>query len=554
MSRNANSRFALNPRMNIGRSKFSRHSDVKLSGNIGRLIPVFIDEILPGDTAEIKTNKVIRLQTPITPFMDNLYADFYYFFVPNRLVWSHWKELMGENTSGPWAPQIEYSMPQVTAPEAGWSTGTIADYLGLPVGVGGISVSALPFRAYALIVNEWFRAQQVQDPVNIPVGDAETAGSNGDNYITDLVKGGMPFIATKFADYFTSALPAPQRGPAVEIPLTSDGNFPVRTIDSQASELGQAPLRFADRSTGDLFSGRETYGNTLGIPPAGSGLVEYGQPSGVVYGTQLVPYNLWAVNDGELVGASINSLRMAFQIQKMLERDARGGGRYTEILRSHFSVVSPDARLQRPEYLGGNRIPITVSQVIQQSATDDVTPQGNVAAMSLTTDSHSDFKHSFTEHGFVIGLMVLRYDHTYQQGIERFWSRKDRYDFYWPELANLGEQEIRNKEIYAQGTDEDDEVFGYQERFAEYRYKPNRTAAEMRSQAVNSLDSWHFGDDYAELPTLSSDWLIEDKNNVDRVLAVQSEVADQFFADLYIQLWHTRPMPVFSVPGLIDHH
>lgn len=554
MSRNANSRFALVPNINIGRSKFGRHSEIKLSGNVGQIIPIYCDEYLPGDTFEVKTNKVIRLQTLLTPMMDNLYADFYYFSVPYRLVWSHWKELMGENNESAWAPSVEYTVPQITAPVGGWSVGTIADYLGIPIGVEDISVSALPFRAVALVMNDWFRPEQVSDPLYIPVGDTTVVGSNGGDPITDIAKGGKPYLARKFADYFTSALPAPQRGPAVEIPLTNDGSFPVRTSDTISSVTGDPALQWSVRDSNAVVSGPAVYGYGLGIAPdsrnTAIGNVQNSSEAANIL--SIVPRNLVAVNDGALVGASINSLRMAFQIQKLYERDSYGG-RYIEIIKNHFNVTSPDARQQRPEYLGGNRVPINISQVIQQSATDDVSPQGNTAGMSLTADAHFDFRRSFTEHGLVLGFMVLRYDHTYQQGIERFWSRKDRFDFYWPALAHLGEQEIKNKEIFAQGTSADDEVFGYQERWSEYRYKPSRVCGEMRSEAPQSLDSWHLADDYSELPVLSPEWLVEDGSTVDRVLAVSSEVANQFFADLYIQNWSTRPMPVYSVPGLIDH-
>lgn len=270
--------------------------------------------------------------------------------------------------------------------------------------------------------------------------------------------------------------------------------------------------------------------------------------------TALAPANLWAVASGNAQAATINQLRLAFQIQKLYERDARGGTRYIEILKSHFGVTSPDARLQRPEYLGGNRIPITINQVLQNSETTQQSPQGNPTGQSLTTDTHSDFKKSFVEHGFVIGVMVARYDHTYQQGLERFWSRKDRFDYYWPVFANIGEQAVLNKEIYAQGSEVDNEVFGYQEAWADYRYKPNRVSGEMRSQYAQSLDIWHLGDDYSSLPTLSDSWIREDSATVDRVIAVSQENANQLFADIYVQNRCTRPMPMYSIPGLIDHH
>ena len=551
MSRNENTRFALNPtNLDIARSTFRRDHSVKLSFNVGDVIPFYVDEVLPGDTFQLKTSMVARLQTLLTPMMDNLYLDTYFYFVPNRIVWQHWRELMGENTQSAWIPSVEYSVPQVTAPSGGWSIGSIADYMGIPTGVANLSVNALPFRAYALIMNEWFRDENLSDPLNIPVDDATLAGSNGINYITDVVKGGMPFKAAKFHDYFTSALPAPQKGPDVTIPVSGGSNYPVRTLAESVSGLSDVPLQ--------IRTFAQMPYNVVGVnksnsPEPGALNAHVSTLPGNV--DSFVPTNLWAINDGSVSAATINQLRMAFQIQKLYEKDARGGTRYIEILKSHFGVTSPDARLQRPEYLGGNRIPVNINQVVQNSATQpDGTPLGDTAAFSVTTDVHGDFIKSFVEHGFVIGVMVARYDHTYQQGLERFWSRKDRLDYYFPVFANIGEQPILNKEIYAQGTAQDDEVFGYQEAWADYRYKPSRVAGEMRSKAPASLDVWHLADEYTQLPKLSDAWIREDKTNVDRVLAVTSSVSNQMFADLYIQCKATRPMPVYSIPGLIDHH
>lgn len=551
MSRNENTRFALNPtNLDIARSTFRRDHSVKLSFNVGDVIPFYVDEVLPGDTFQVKTSMVARLQTLLTPMMDNLYLDTYFYFVPNRIVWQHWRELMGENTQSAWIPTVEYSVPQVSAPPGGWSIGSIADYMGIPTGVPRLFVNALPFRAYALIMNEWFRDENLSDPLNIPVDDATLGGSNGTNYITDVVKGGMPFKAAKFHDYFTSALPAPQKGPDVTIPVSGGSNYPVQTLSQDIPGSPTAPLRV---KTFD-----EMPYNVIGInkstaPQPGSVWASQNTTSGNA--DFFVPTNLWAINDGSVSAATINQLRMAFQVQKLYEKDARGGTRYIEILKSHFGVTSPDARLQRPEYLGGNRIPVNINQVVQNSATQtDGTPLGDTAAFSVTTDVHGDFIKSFVEHGFVIGVMVARYDHTYQQGLERFWSRKDRLDYYFPVFANIGEQPILNKEIYAQGTAQDDEVFGYQEAWADYRYKPSRVAGEMRSKAPTSLDVWHLADEYTTLPKLSDAWIREDKTNVDRVLAVTSSVSNQMFADLYIQCKATRPMPVYSIPGLIDHH
>ena len=546
MNRNLTSRFSVNPQVDISRSKFNRDCTIKTSFNVGDVIPFYVDEVLPGDTFQVKTSKVVRLQTLLTPMMDNLYLDTYYFFVPNRLVWRHWKELNGENNESAWLPETEYQVPQIKAPAGGWSVGTIADYMGIPTGVENLSVNALPFRAYALIMNEWFRDQNLTDPLYIPTGEATVVGVNTGNYISDCAKGGLPFKAAKYHDYFTSCLPSPQKGPDVLLPLFR-GNYdiPVYAQNKAVPNINRtSPMAFysPDPEPPTLDTG-------IGIR---NGTIVPGQWANS--GTQLLaPANLFATIQGEVPSATINQLRMAFQIQKLYERDARSGTRYTEVLHSHFGVTSPDARLQRPEYLGGNRLPINVNQVLQQSETGS-TPQGTATGQSLTTDVHGDFSKSFVEHGFVIGLMVARYDHTYQQGLERFWSRKTRFDYYWPVFANIGEQAVLNKEIYAQGTAADDEVFGYQEAWADYRYKPSRVSGEMRSQYAQSLDVWHLADDYSSLPTLSDEWIREDKSTVDRVLAVTSNVSNQLFADIFVQNETTRPMPLYSIPGLIDHH
>lgn len=556
MNRNTPTHFALNPtRIDMSRSTFDRSSSLKTSFNVGDLVPFFIDEVLPGDTFKVKTSKVVRMPALLTPIMDNIYLDTYYFFVPNRLTWNHWKEFNGENTESAWIPKTEYEIPQLTAPDGGWQVGTIADYFGLPTGVSGISVSSLPFRAYALIVNEWFRDQNLQDPLVIPLDDATVEGVNSATFVTDVAKGGKPFICAKYHDYFTSALPAPQKGPDVTIPVVQGGNLPVVPLaDSYTHPDSPAALTW--HTVQDSSGSPSGYYNLVTGGTYNSDAKTYGgKVSSSDSGYEVYPSNLWAVQSGDISMATINQLRLAFQIQKMYERDARGGTRYIEILKSHFGVTSPDARLQRPEYLGGNRIPININQVVQSSATEsNSTPQGNVAGYSLTTDSHYDFTKSFTEHGFVIGLMVARYDHTYQQGIDRMWSRKDRFDYYWPVFANIGEQAIKNKEIYAQGSTKDDEVFGYQEAWADYRYKPNRITGMMRSAYAQSLDVWHLGDDYSALPSLSDSWIREDKTNVDRVLSVASSVTNQLFADVFVANRTTRPMPMYSIPGLIDHH
>lgn len=559
MNRNTESHFSLAPHVDISRSRFDRSASLKTSFNVGDVVPFFLDEVLPGDTFSVDTSKVVRMQTLLTPMMDNVYLDTYYFFVPNRLVWDHWKQFCGENTESAWIPETEYTMPQITSPAStGWSVGTLADYFGIPTGVPGLSVSSLPFRAYALIMNEWFRDQNLQDPLVVPTDDSTVAGVNTGTFVTDVAKGGKPFIAAKYHDYFTSCLPSPQKGPDVLIPSATAGEYPV----VPRSNVVPSNLLDGTTYTAKIYNaGSDANATRAGIGFYVSEDMQTGtQTNGLIStgsrNTESTPVinNLWAVASGGL-GATINQLRLAFQIQKFYEQQARGGSRYTEVVRSFFGVTSPDSRLQRPEYLGGNRVPINVNQIIQQSGTESSgTPQGTVVGQSLTTDSHSDFTKSFTEHGLIIGLMVARYDHTYQQGLNRLWSRKDKFDFYWPVFANIGEQPVKNKEIYAQGNAKDDEVFGYQEAWADYRYKPNMVTGEMRSAYAQSLDVWHLADDYNALPTLSDAWIREDKSTVDRVLAVQSSVSNQLFADIYVKNLCTRPMPMYSIPGLIDHH
>lgn len=550
--RNVESRFTVNPtNIDISRSRFSRAASIKTSFNCGELVPFYCDEVLPGDTFSVDDSKVVRMSTLLTPIMDNLYLDTYYFFVPARLCWEHWQNFCGENTESAWYPTIDYSIPQITSPEStGWTVGSLADYFGIPIGVPNLSVNALPFRAYALICNEWFRDENLTDPLFVDLGDTTIKGTNG-NTPEDIVKGGMPFKVAKYHDYFTSCLPAPQKGPDVLLPL---GDYaPVYTGDDNPMPKSTFVLRLSSTDFTPLSTGF----HNLGVHSTGDNFynlsadnADLGSSSSI---EGLFPSNLYA-DLGLATGSSINQLRLAFQIQKLYERDARGGTRYTEILRSHFGVTSPDARLQRPEYLGGNRKPINVTQVVQNSATIPDSPQGNTAAYSATIDSENAFTKSFVEHGFVIGLMCVRYDHTYQQGIERMWSRKQRFDYYYPVFANIGEQAVLNKEIYAQGTSQDDEVFGYNEAWADYRYKPSRTTGYMRSTAPTSLDVWHLGDYYKELPKLSDAWIREDGKIVDRVLAVSSDITHQFFADIYVKNDSVRPMPVYSVPGLIDHH
>lgn len=557
MNRNTNTHFALNPtRLDISRSTFNRDHSVKTSFNVGDIVPFFVEEVLPGDTFDITTSKVVRMPSLLTPIMDNLYLDTYYFFVPNRLCWTHWKELMGENTQSAWLPSVEYQVPQITAPDGGWNIGTIADYFGIPTGIPNLSVNALPFRAYALICNEWFRDENLSDPLNIPVDDTTVAGVNTGTFVTDVAKGGLPYKAAKYHDYFTSCLPAPQKGPDVKIPVANSSAMPVVTMANAHDPGGFTLSGLARDSNGNIASPYHVgayMSTSTNLAANPTNYLKAFDPS-TGRGEGFDPVNLYAV-EVDPVAATINQLRMAFQIQKLYERDSRAGTRYIEILRSHFSVTSPDARLQRPEYLGGNRIPIVIDEIRQTSGTvASGTPQGTPTGQSRTTDVHHDVKKSFVEHGFIIGVMVARYDHTYQQGLERFWSRKDRFDYYWPVFANIGEQAVLNKEIYAQGSAEDDEVFGYQEAWADYRYKPSRVTGEMRSKAPQSLDIWHLADDYSARPSLSDSWIREDPGTVNRVLAVSEANSNQLWCDIFIKNRATRPMPLYSIPGLIDHH
>ena len=582
MNRNVESRFALSPNLeSMSRSRFARPFSHKTTFDAGQLIPFYLEEVLPGDTHQIDTSFLIRMQTLLDPVMDDMYLDTYYFFVPNRLVWEHWKQFMGENTDSAWIPQVSYSVPQIKSPSStGWTKGTLADYFGIPTGIdlGNTTVSALPFRGYAMIVNEFFRDENLVNYLNIPTGDSTQTGTNGTNYVNDIANGGMPFICAKYHDYFTSCTPAPQKGPDVEINLAGlSGSIPVYgntkplgLMTYYDSSIKTASMATSIGNYSELYGDTSVSGSLYNTPSGTSFSKSNGINSyvGVIDKTRLgsdlsksgLIADLSAVSGESVI--TINQLRQAFQVQKFYERDATSGSRYTELILSHFGVQSPDARLQRPEYLGGSRTRININSVVQTSETGS-TPQGTTAAYSVTTDKHSDFTRSFTEHGFIFGLAVVRYDHTYQQGIERMWRRNNRFDYYWPLFANLGNQAVKNSEIYAQGssvvnnntsTPYDDEVFGYQEAWAEYRYKPNRVSGEMRSTYTTPLDSWHLADDYSQLPSLSAEWIQEDKTNVDRCLAVTSSTANQFFGDFYVQDIATRVMPVYSVPGLIDHH
>lgn len=513
--------FSQIPRADIQRSSFNRSHGYKTTLDSGYLVPFFVDEVLPGDTFNLKATLFGRLATPVVPFMDNMYLETFFFFVPNRLVWDNWQKFNGEQKNP--GDSTDFLIPTLEAGKH--EVGSIADYFGIPTGVSLDKINALPFRAYNLIYNEWFRDENLQDSLEVPTGD----GPDPINKY-NLVRRG------KRHDYFTSCLPWPQKGPGVELPLGSTAN-----LNGTLSVPG-----------GSYTLNVNTNGNSLSHYPNWTW-----QNGSSVNPTITVPTNPIdmsksgvTVDLSSATAITINSLRQAFQLQKLYERDARGGTRYTEILRAHFGVISPDARLQRPEYLGGSSTRININPVQQTSATDTTSPQGNLAAYGVLGDKVNGFIKSFVEHGYIIGLVNVRADLTYQQGLNRMWSRQTRFDYYWPALAHLGEQAVLNKEIYAQGTSKDNEVFGYQERWAEYRYFPSQITGKFRSTYAQSLDVWHLAQEFAELPKLNSEFIV-DNPPIARVLAVQNE--PQILLDCYFSLSCVRPMPIYSVPGLVDH-
>lgn len=567
MQRNVESHFAQMPAANIQRSIFDRPYSYKTSFNVGELIPFYVDEVLPGDTFDISTAKVVRSQTLLTPLMDNLYLDTFYFFVPNRLVWDHWKEFCGENTMGAWSPHVEYSIPTISSPPGGFAVGTIADYMGLPVGVewnatDPLAPSALPFRAYALICDHFFRDENLQSPLLIPTDDANQSGSNG-SYplqpvagadLENVANGGKPFIANRYHDYFSSALPAPQKGDPVQIPINipafESGRLPVTTVPWNETS-SQNP--YPDTLSRLVFYTSDVQTQGYGFAPTDRKIQDSaGNFHSLTTATgSSAPANLVATVSDPSGVVSVNQFRLAYTMQCYLERLARGGSRYSELLLSLFGVKSPDARLQDPEYLGGNRIPLDVTEATNTAQTETEF-LGDVGAKCVTSDVHSDFVKSFTEHGYIIGLMCVRYDHSYSQGLNRMWTRKKFEDFYNPMFANLGEVPIYKAEIYATSDTikNSDNIFGYQEIWSDYRYKPNLVTGEMRPGVKNSLANWHLADYYASEPTLSSTWIPEDKSNLDRVLAVGSNVANQFWADIFVKNKCTRCMPMYSIPAL----
>ena len=548
------------------RSKFDRSHQLLTTINEGDLVPIYCDEVLPGDTAKVQLNGLIRMSTPIYPVMDNAYMDTYFFFVPCRLLWEHWENMFGENDTDYWAEKTEYSTPTCTiGGQSGLSNGSIGDYFGLPTEIKNkIKVNALPARAYAMIYNEWFRDENVEAPLMLGYKKSDDGAEDTDpaavkneaanepKQTTSTNEAALysrkPAKAGKFHDYFTSCLPSPLKSSPVEISMT--GNAPIRLGGLNGSyEDFPGTVEMIVSASGNNKAGSLAYTNATGAP---------GEKKSIIFtGTERTSNETgtggWMYADLSTVNAiSIADLRMSIALQHIFESDARNGTRYREFLSGTWGVTSPDSRMQIPEYIGGQRIAINVNQVVQTSQTDTKTGQalGNTAAYSLTTCSKQMVDYAATENGYIIGLAVVRVEHSYQQGLATKWTRGGRFTYYDPRLAALGEQPVYNREIYAQGTTEDDQIFGYQEAWADYRYKPSYVTGEMRSNHQTSLDAWHYADDYDALPRLSAEWIQEGTQNIDRTIAVTSAKSHQFLCDFYFTEDWYREMPIYSIPGI----
>lgn len=540
------------------RSRFDLSAKRLTSGNVGELIPFYLQEVYPGDTMKLNATCVSRLSSSfLKPIMDNLFLDTYFFYVPSRLLYNKFVNVFGENTESAWANTAEYDVPQVS--NANVKSKTVADYLGLPIGALGVPVSILPFRAFAKVYEDWFRDQNNVQPMHIQTGEFVSSETlNEYAWAPNNYTGKLPKVA-KMHDYFTSCLPSPQKGDATALSIATAKDVPVFTGNpaGTASSAGSpSPLRLA--TVNSLTSGAHNLYVANTAPSdqqAGHYVRVDSSGTSVSGGNDVYLYNAWAkTSDLSFDPITVNDLRLAFQLQKMLERDARGGTRYCEYLLSHWGVSAGDARLQRSEFLGGRRTPINVQQVAQTSAGTESNPLADVAAFSLTA-SRARATKGFVEHGFVIGVCCIRQFHTYQQGIQRFWTRSKRTDFFEPVFSNIGEQPVYKYELFAGGSDsESNKVFGYNEAWADLRYNPNIVTGQMRTGVTGSMDLWHLADHYENAPTLSAGFIEETPKYLDRAISVESTVQDQFILDFYVQNIAYRELPTYSIPSLIDHN